>query len=275
MFLNDELSPRGPLAIPQASHAWMAWQIARHWGNRRFARPTPAAEVLAAVLLHDSGWTAFDAAPVLDPAGRPRTFDAMETPVHLEIWRESVRRAAQASRYVGLLVADHHRMLAARKLADLEARDDAEGAALTRGFAAEMAATVAAWETDLAGDPRYEHVLDGPGRRANAMVLAAADRISVWLCAGMPFPFDLPAVGRRGEELTVTVRLLAGGRLRLDPWPLEGRGVAVHCEGRRLPAVRFGSAAELHDVLADAPVERLRFELLRASASGAARPGRG
>ena len=58
MFLNDELSPRGPLAIPQASHAWMAWQIARHWGNRRFARPTPAAEVLAA----GARWLAVSAA---------------------------------------------------------------------------------------------------------------------------------------------------------------------------------------------------------------------
>ena len=268
MFLRDETSPAGPLAIPQASHAWMAWQIARHWGNRRFARPAPAAEVLAAVLLHDSGWTAFDAAPDLDPGGRPRTFDRMETPVHLEIWRESVRRAAQASRYTGLLVADHHRMLAARKAADLEERADGEGLALVRAFLAEMEEAVAAWERELAGDPRYEHALAGPGRRANALVLAAADRISVWLCAGLAFPIELPAAGRDGEERPVTVRLLDGGRLRLDPWPLEGRGITVHCEGRRLPASSFPSPAALRDALAAVTAERLRFELLRASASG-------
>ncbi len=248
----------------------MAWQVARHWGNRRFARPAPAAEVLAAVLLHDSGWTAFDAAPSLDPAGRPRTFDTMETAVHLEIWRESVRRAAQASRYTGLLVADHHRMLATRKVADLEERNDREGVALTRAFADEMAGAVADWEHELAADPRYEHALAGPGRRANALVLAAADRISVWLCAGLPFPFDLPAVGRDGTGCTVTVRRLGDGRLRLDPWPLEGTRAAVHCEARRLPAARFPEPTALHRALAAAPTERLRFELLRPSTSGPA-----
>jgi len=248
----------------------MAWQIARRWGNRRFARPAPLAEVLAAVLLHDSGWTSFDPEPSLDGAGRPRTFDSMETPVHLEIWRESVRRAAQLSSYTGLLVADHHRMLASRKLADLERRNDDAGIALTRAFSEEMAAAVTAWESSLEGDPRYEHALHGPGRRANALILAAADRISVWLCAGLPFPFELPALGRRGEELTVTVRELGGGHLRLDPWPLEGNRTAIHCEGRRLPTNRFGTPTELHEALDAAPVQRLSFELLRPSASGAA-----
>lgn len=267
MFLHDEASG-APLAIPQLSHSWMAWQIARRWGNRRFARPAPLAEVLAAVQLHDSGWTDFDAGPTLDSHGRPRTFDAMDTTTHLNIWRESVRRAAQLSRYTGLLVADHHRMLAGLKLAGLEGRNDGEGAALTRAFEAEMAGAVAAWERDLASDPRYEHALNGPGRRANALVIAAADRISVWLCSGMPFPFELAAAGRRGEECSVTVRDLGGGRLRLDPWPLEGTRLAIHCEGRRLPASRFDSRDELHRLLAAAHAERLAFELLRPSASG-------
>ncbi len=246
----------------------MAWQIAGRWGNRRFARPAPLAEVLAAVLLHDSGWTSFDPEPSLDPDGRPRTFDTMETPIHLDIWRESIRRAAQVSRYTGLLVADHHRMLARRKLDDLKRRNDIEGIALTRAFAAEMADAVAAWERALAGDPRYEHALWGSGRRANALILAAADRISVWLCAGLPFPFQLSAVGRGGEDMAVTVRDLGEGRLRLDPWPLEGTRAAIHCEGRRLSTARFQSPAEFHAALGSAPAERVTFELLRPSASG-------
>ena len=246
----------------------MAWQIARRWGNRRFARAEPIAEVQAAVLLHDAGWDRFDARPELAPGGRPRTFDSMDTATHLAIWRESTRRAIQVSRYAGLLVAAHHRMLAGRKLDDLAGRDDREGVELARTFDREMAAIVSSLEAGLAPDPRYQHVLHGPGRRANALILAAADRLSVWLCAGLAFPIELPAAGRRSEELTVTVRRLGPGRLRLDPWPMEGTRLTVHCEARRLPAARFADAADLARALEAAPTERLAFELLRASRVG-------
>jgi len=246
----------------------MAWQIARKWGNRRFVRPAPVAEVLAAVLLHDSGWSAFDSRPDLDPSGRPRTFDAMETPVHLDIWRESVHRTAQVSRYAALLVADHHRMLARRKLNDLSSRRNTDGMRLTRAFDAEMGEKVAAFEASLENDPRYEHALRGPGRRANGLILAACDRLSVWLCAGMAFPVELPAMGRGGEEHSVAVRDLGEGRLRMDPWPLEGTRAGIRCEGRRVDAVRFESPADFHAALDSAPVEPLCFELLRPSATG-------
>ena len=49
MFLFREGDPTGTYLIPQASHSWLAWQVAEHWGNRTFVRPAPRAEVLAAV----------------------------------------------------------------------------------------------------------------------------------------------------------------------------------------------------------------------------------
>ncbi len=69
MFIYREGDPSGTYLIPQTSHAWLAWQVAEHWGNRNFARPAPRAETLAAVLLHDSGWTESDGAPLLDEGG--------------------------------------------------------------------------------------------------------------------------------------------------------------------------------------------------------------
>ena len=33
------------IAIPQPSHAWLSGQMARAWGNRRFAAPMPYDEV--------------------------------------------------------------------------------------------------------------------------------------------------------------------------------------------------------------------------------------
>ena len=127
MFLHDTGDPARTIAIPQASHAWLAWQLAEHWGNRRFNRPLPRAEVLAAVMLHDSGWNDFDVAPGIDDDGRPKTFDRMDVETHLEIWRKSVGRAALVSRYAGLLVANHFCRMAEVKTADLLSRGDTTG----------------------------------------------------------------------------------------------------------------------------------------------------
>ena len=134
MFIHREGDPAGTYLIPQTSHAWLAWQVAEHWGNRDFARPAPRAETLAAVLLHDCGWTDSDAEPVLDDQGRPQTFNRVPAAEHLAIWRSSVIRCAQTSRYAGLLVAAHFAGMAERKLSDLLERDDTAGARLAQSF---------------------------------------------------------------------------------------------------------------------------------------------
>ena len=105
MFVYRESDPSGTYLIPQTSHAWLAWQVAGHWGNRGFARPSPRAETLAAVLLHDSGWSEYDEAPELGDDGHIQTFDRMPTARHLAIWRASITRSAQYSRYCRLLGA--------------------------------------------------------------------------------------------------------------------------------------------------------------------------
>jgi hypothetical protein len=268
MFLHDTGDPARTLAIPQASHAWLAWQLAEHWGNRRFNRPLPRAEVLAAVMLHDSGWSSFDVAPGIDEDGKPRTFDRMEVESHLRIWRESVDRTALVSRYAGLLVANHFCRMAEVKSADLLGRGDTSAARLAESFRAEMDRREASWIEGLAVDARYQDCLAGPRRESNADILTLCDRISVYLCAALASQFEIE--GPRAEGGCSTVRLTAIDRThwRVEPWPMEGDRVRLQCEGRLLPRVSFDSADEFHGVLRCAPVERLSFTLLRSSAVG-------
>jgi len=225
-----ELPDGERLAIRQTAHALLAWQVAAHWGNRRTLRPAPRAETLAAVLLHDSGWVAFDADPGVDGDGRPVTFDRMPVEVHLGIWRTSVATALAHSRFAGLLVARHHLRLAAWKAADHPRERE-----LVAAFREEMEALAARLEAQLGRDPRYAPALAGPRAAADAAVMAACDRLAVAICAGHEPPFELPAVGRGGEEVTVRVTAASGGAWRLRPWPLEGRRLTVHVEGVRLP----------------------------------------
>jgi hypothetical protein len=268
MFLYREDDAGRTLAISQVSHAWFAWQLAEHWGNRRFNRPLPRAEVLAAVMLHDSGWTEYDAAPGIDDGGRPRTFDRMPVEDHLEIWRRSVDRAAMHSRYAAFLVAGHFAEMAEVKSTDLLERGQTASARLVESFRAEMDRRTSAWREALAADARYQGCLEGPRLQSNADLLSLADKISVYLCACLGSDFEVVAPTSDGGSEAVRVTALDPTHWRLDPWPMEGDRVRLQCEGRMLPSTSFGSADELRAVLRRAPVERLGFTLLRASAVG-------
>ncbi len=263
MFLYREDVVTGTWAIPQASHSWLAWQLASHWGNRRFARPTPRAEVITAVLLHDGGWTDYDAAPGIDQEGRPVTFDRMAVGEHLDVWRASVTRTAIHSRYAALLVAAHFADLAGRKASELLGFGDTSGARSTQAFRAEMERLQDGWVEELKADARYDDALEGEGRRVNAGVLAACDLVSVMLCASMPFQYPVSAITAKGkiEELKITT--VSDRVFKMSPWPFEGTRLKVHCEGRYLRSVRFPSVQAFQEDLMRARVERLAFEFVR------------
>ena len=268
MFIYREGDPSGTYLIPQVSHAWLAWQVAQHWGNRSFSRPAPLPETLAAVLLHDCGWSDFDDSPTIDEDGRPRAFDRMPVAEHLALWRKSVSRCAQHSRYAGLLVAAHFAGMAERRLRDLLDRDDNASARLTQTFVAEMEGLERGWREGLGADARYQAFLSGHPRLVNARLLDACDRISVYLCASLPSPFDVQGERATGETATVTFETVDDTTWRVHPWPLQGERLRLHCEGRRLASSSFASLPEFQETIAHAPTVRLAFTLLRASAVG-------
>lgn len=268
MFLYRENDPSGTYLIPQTTHSWLAWQVAEHWGNRGFARPAPRAETLAAILLHDGGWSEFDDAPMLDDDGRPRTFDRMPAAEHLAIWRSSILRAAQYSRYSGLLVAAHFVSMAERKLQDLLERDDTNAARATQSFVAEMERNQNSWAEELATDARYQAYLDGAGREVNSRLLDTCDRISVYLCASLSSPFEVRAQNAAGDTEVISFDAVDATTWRIHPWPLQGDRLQIHCEGRRVAKTTFGSDKEFRETFRRAPTVRLVFSLLRSSAVG-------
>jgi len=263
MFLYREDAASGAWVIPQASHSWLAWQLASHWGNRRFPRPVPRAECGAAVLLHDCGWTEYDVAPAIDSEGRPVTFDRMAVVEHLDIWRASVARTAIHSRYASLLVAAHFADLAQRKASDLLASGDTAGARLTQAFRAEMERLQDGWIEELEIDARYDKALEGEGRKINAAVLAACDLISVMLCASIPFTIPVHGVNSTSKIEELKITSVEERVFKMSPWPFEGTRIKVHCEGRHLRTIRFSSLEVFHETLMRSRIERLDFEFVR------------
>ncbi len=268
MFLHREDDPAGTYLIPQTSHSWLAWQVAEHWGNRGYARPAPRAETLAAILLHDGGWTEYDDAPLLDDDGRPRTFDRLPVDEHLAVWRKSVLRAAQYSRYSGFLVSSHFAAMAERKVESLLEKDDTSGARLAQSFVAEMGRLTDSWMEDLATDGRYQPFLEGGSREVNIRLLNACDRISVFFCASLPSPFEVRAQSAKGKTETITFDSVDATTWRVDPWPLQGERLNLQCEGRRMATSHFESEEAFRKAVQHARTVRLSFTLLRSSAIG-------
>jgi len=258
--LNDDSAHW--LIIPQASHAFLAMQVALHWGNRAAERPSPKAECLAGVLLHDSGWDRYDAAPEPDGQGRPKAFDRMPPARHLEIWRRCITCAGAHAGYAGLLVARHFLRLASWKIRDLEEQGDRKALAATRAFVDEANVIAEKHQRELETDPRFANATAGIGLERNLAILGACDGVAVYLCAGMTGPFSLTVHGRQDGDLEVSLERVGDTIVRLRPWPLEGRRLTVNCEARRIPARSYGSSQELADAIADGPRVRLAFTLL-------------
>jgi hypothetical protein len=240
------------VAIGQASHAWLSGQLARAWGNDRFAPPEPWEEVCLGAEQHDVGMAEWDRTPERHPdTGLPREFFAMDRRTHLALWAAAPGRMLTQSGYAALLVSLHGTGLLDRFPPRTEGdpeltqivTDHLEGQRrLQRRLATALGAT-------------KEELL------RNQALLAAWDDLSLALCRRQA-PHAVHGVPVAGDErATLTLSDLGDGRQTLDPWPFGVPELTVRAEGRRL-AGTFGDEAELHAVLERAPLVRLRMELV-------------
>jgi hypothetical protein len=247
------LRPAGEavIAIGQASHAWLAGQLARAWGNDRFPVPAPREEVILGATQHDIGMAEWDLAPDRHPAsGLPAQFFELDRRTHLALWSDAPRRVLSQSRYAALLVSLHGTGLYERfppRTDDPEvAQLVAEYLRAQRALQARLAEEVGASAEEL---------------RRNQALLATWDDLSLALCRAF-VPHEVTGVpGARGPE-SLALRDGDGdgdgdgATVTVDPWPFTASDALVlRAEGRRLDARGYPDTAALHSALDRAPVE--------------------
>jgi hypothetical protein len=251
------LHPHGDgfVAIAQSAHAFLAFQVAEHWGNRLTPRPSLRAEVLAAVMLHDAGWDGREEPPRLDVDGRPLAFDTLPVGEREAVWTAAVERAALRGRYVAYLISHHVSTLAAMNPSEVH-----------REFLAHQEALRTRLREELAGDARYAGALAAGPDEVNRAVVRLADAIAVYLASGSESRSVFPNMPRRGGSAPLTLLPVGERTYRLRPWPLVGKRLAVTAEGRLLPAQRFPDEASLASVWQEATTVRLTWTLLPTGA---------
>lgn len=220
-------TPDGLVLFPQSAHALLAFQLAEHWGNRRTLRPSPRAEVLAAVLLHDAGWDSRDQAPVRLPDGTVADFARWPKDSDREhLWHDSLAAARTRGRYVEYLVGHHILHLAQTYSPERHP-----------SFVASLRERLAALARDLQGEPRYAQIFRTEQDLANREILRLVDAVALHLCLGSQGPLAFSALPTPQGPQTLQLRPSSPGAFHLHPWPFVGRTLTVWAEGTWVPHV--------------------------------------
>jgi hypothetical protein len=260
-------TPDGAIVITQPSHAWLAGQIVRAWGNAEFGPVTPYEDVCLGAEQHDIGWLLWERAPTLNLAtGRPHSFRELSIADHTGIWRQGTEMALALGRYPALLASLHGSGLYASF--DFAAATEAD-AAIVRDFLAGQRAI----------QRRLIESLGAPGStliERNRGLVRSADRMSIAICTAMrdlaistdnPHEAIIRQVPTAGGETDLHMVAVAGdaANIAVTPWPFAGPIVNVTCEGILLPTGPFDNEAHMRVALRNAQGVALSAEL---------RPGR-
>jgi hypothetical protein len=238
------------VAIGQASHAWLAGQLARQWGNERYAPPAPHEEVCLAAEQHDIGMAEWDLRPSLNrDTGLPHSFLELPVAVHVGLWSAAPAKVLSQSRYAALLVSMHGTALNERR--DLSKLEDDDRALVDRYLTKqrELQGTLAR----LLGADAHE-------LWRNQRLVWTWDSISLAVCLRWP-SLTLEQVPSLAGPADLRLEYLAGDRYTLKPWPFaDGSELEVRCEGRLLEG-RHATEEELHGALERAPSVTVRATL--------------
>jgi len=252
--------PNGQLlCINQTTHALMAAQFCRHWGNADFAKPTPYEVVMAAIAQHDNGWYEWEAAPEVDGNGAPLAF--IPGPLYTEklpIWQRGIDRAAAQHPYMGLMVSRHAALLYS---GDLQHLQGDEGKAI-EAFVARQGRWTNEVRQALAGDAELCRAAAEPLLTAHTRLLQFGDSAS--LQVAMPWSkerlFPHCPVDFAGDYTTIRM-YWEGQQISFDPWPFAIDHFTVSLHGRLLDRNSFTDHAAYRAALAAAPVQTLAWEV--------------
>jgi len=239
----------GAVVIGQLSHAWLAGQLARAWGNEQLLGAEPFEGVVLGAQQHDIGWSSFDLRPPLNrDSGLPRNFLELSVEEHLAIWRAAPERLLSQSAHAALVVSMH-----GSSLSQLRASAVPEQAGALRGHIEEEYARQAQLRAALG-------VSEGQAERTRRQMWTW-DGLSLALCMGWR-PFTSKDVPTHEGPIDIELRDGEGsdGVSTLDPWPFAADRVRVCCEARTLES-RHQDETQMQEALARATPKTLTFEL--------------
>lgn len=252
--------PNGQLlCVCQPTHALMAAQFCRHWGNGDFAKPMLYEVVMTAIAQHDNGWYEWEAEPEVDSDGAPLAFiPGPPYNVKLPIWQLGIDRAAAQHPYMGLMTSRHAALLYTGDLQRLQG-DEREA---TEVFIAKQGHWTYEVRQALAGDLELHRAAAEPVLMAHTRLLQFGDSAS--LQVAMPWSnerlFPHCPVDFAGNYTPIRMRW-EGQQIAFDPWPFGVDYFTVSLHGRLLNQSVFPSHDAYRAALTGAPLQTMTWEV--------------
>jgi len=249
LFREDS---EGPIGITQPTHAWVAGQLARAWGNEQFGAFAPWEPVCLGAEQHDIGWLTWEKLPTLNPqTGRPHSFMEVPTAVHVDLWSGAKQLALPFGRYVALLVSLHGTGLYERYRGWQNSTEDTR---LVEGFLEREYAFQSILTASLIDDPYYAPYATPEAIADNQRLVALWDLLSLKLCGGLQEEHQVDNVPTVSNTTTLTLTSVAKTTTQVTviPWPFQQPCVTLTYEGRRLRQ-NFTDEAEMRSELERAP----------------------
>lgn len=253
------------LCIRQTTHALMAHEFCRHWGNRDFARPEPYSAVMLGISQHDNGWYEWETQPRLGANGYP--VDFLHGPTAGEkraLWQRSVDRTYAQHPYAGLLVARHAALLYQNDSATTPENEQSETEAFLRGLAALPDIVRRHWRDD----ELYGPALSEERLLANTFLLKFGDSASLQVCVPWGEEGVLKHCPVDGRDTYVDIAVSVStadpcGVIHFDPWPYAVDEFHISVHGRLLQQTHFSSESAYQAALDAAPLHRLTWRVTR------------
>lgn len=268
-----ELADGRVMAITQENHADLSAQFAAHWGNDTFAKLTPYETMVFATTYHDSSHRDIDAEVPFDvencrPYGHRNLAAEWRRP---ETLPANLEWLGARDAYSSLLVAMHHTGLRKQRYDTVKSWQSQEDATNHDTFAG-MERALADLEPGQKETARSLGLDSPTNQRAfwsNYCMMQVFDLLSLYFCLdgyqnGAMVPTALLGIPLCYEGTAVAdlrIMPLADGRVRMDPFPLDGP-TRVVVPARILDPLPVASQAEGRAAYYAAPRQALEWEII-------------
>jgi hypothetical protein len=260
-----EMEDGRPLCIHQTTHALMAVQFCRYWGNDHFAAPQPYTPVMMAIAQHDNGWYEWELSPRLGPDGAPMDFMTYTDQAgKTALWQRGIDRVWGQHPYAALLISRHASILYEKFLAQ-DAYSGENQHAVLRFLSAqrelmERARRLLGGDLDLLAAMQREFI------ETNTRLLQFGDHAS--LQVSVPWSAETMLTHCPLDYTGATVEIRMGyddQTITFDPWPYGVDQFEVTLEGYLIDGERFADEADYHRALAEAQFYRKTWKVTSTS----------
>ena len=249
------------LLILQVDHSKVTGWFAAHWGNDKFARPTPYASMVLAAQEHDTGWWDWEIKPQLSSEGSPPDYIGsikhLGEKIWLDFYRHGIQRLAEQDPYAGYIVSLHADGLLTQGRGLLKYMPDYSVYPEVKEFLSEQESYRAQLMTQLKGLAEYRDFISDEQLWTNFKLMEAYDQMGQFVCNRYPFNAthrkngpsntlsDVPAPTKPGSGDTILTFIIDDeSRARVEPYPFDIDPLVVSFHGRLVSKRRYANQAE-------------------------------